>query len=49
MRQFIAIATTDELHTNEMKAFEHEGRRLLLVNANGEFFLVDEMCTHEDY
>ena len=48
MSHFIAIAAADELHTNEMKAFEHDGRRLLLVNANGEFYVVDEMCTHED-
>jgi hypothetical protein len=27
MSNFIAIAAADELHANEMKAFEHEGRR----------------------
>ncbi|MDJ0807881.1 MAG: non-heme iron oxygenase ferredoxin subunit [Gammaproteobacteria bacterium] len=32
-----------------MKAFEIEGRRLLLVFTNEEYFVVDEMCTHEDY
>ena len=44
-----AIADTDELQVNEMRAFERGGLRLLLVHADGEYFVVDEMCSHEDY
>ncbi len=32
-----------------MQAFELDGRRLLLVNAGGQHYVVDEMCSHEDY
>jgi len=46
---YIAVAQVGELQPDEMKAFEHDGRRLLLVFADGDYFVVDEMCTHEDY
>lgn len=46
---FSEIARTGELHPDEMKAFELNGKRLLLVFSGGEYFVVDEMCTHEDY
>lgn len=46
---FVAIAAVDELAVDEMKAFEIDGRRLLLVRAEDGFYVVDEMCTHEDY
>lgn len=49
MSDAIAIAAVGELQPNEMKAFEHDGKRLLLVFAEGDYFVVDEMCTHEDY
>ncbi len=47
--EFIPILDADQLQDNAMHAFEHEGRRLLLVKAEGEFFVIDEMCSHEDY
>ena len=46
---FIEIARVGDLQPDEMKAFEVEGRRLLLVFAQGDYYVVDEMCTHEDY
>ena len=44
-----AVAAEDELQEDSMKAFELDGHRLLLVNAAGRHFVVDEMCSHEDY
>jgi len=46
---FVAIAAADELAVDEMKAFELDGHRLLLVRTADDFYVVDEMCTHEDY
>ncbi len=43
------IADHGELHDKEMRAFERDGRRLLLVYTEGDYFVVDEMCSHEDY
>ncbi len=45
----VPIAAADELGVNEMKAVELDGKRLLLVRAAGGHFLIDEMCTREDY
>lgn len=46
---WIAIATADELDVDQMKAVEVDGRRLLLVRTTTTHYLVDEMCSHEDY
>lgn len=43
------IADVDELQPNEMKTFELDGRRLLLVFAENKHYVIDEMCSHEDY
>lgn len=32
-----------------MKPVQIGDRRLLLVNASGTYYVVDEMCSHEDY
>ena len=46
---YTRIAGVDELKPGQMKKLEVNGRRLLLANAEGDFYLVDEMCSHEDY
>ena len=47
--QWIAIALENELAPGQMKRVEAGGRRLLLCNADGRLYVVDEMCSHEDY
>ena len=44
-----AIAAADELADGQMKAVQLDGRRLLLVRAAARHYVVDEMCSHEDY
>jgi 3-phenylpropionate/trans-cinnamate dioxygenase ferredoxin subunit len=44
-----AVAAADELEDGQMKALQLDGRRLLLVRAAGRHYLIDEMCSHEDY
>ena len=44
-----AVADTNELSVGQMKPFTLDGRRLLLVNADGDYYVIDEMCSHEDY
>lgn len=46
---FVAIADDNELAPGQMKRIEVGGRRLLLANADGRHYVVDEMCSHEDY
>jgi 3-phenylpropionate/trans-cinnamate dioxygenase ferredoxin subunit len=47
--EWLAVAAVGELNPNEMKTFEQDGKRFLLVYADGEHFAIDEMCSHEDY
>lgn len=46
---FIHIAQEGELNPGQMKKIKVGEQRLLLVNAEGEYYAVDEMCSHEDY
>jgi len=46
---WVAIAIDGELAPGQMKKVEAGGRRLLLANAEGEHYVVDELCSHEDY
>lgn len=47
--EWIAVAGEAELMPGQMKAFQIGDKRLLLVNADGCFHVIDEMCSHEDY
>jgi len=49
MSGFVAIATTGELAPAGMKRVVVDGKRLLLCNADGRYYVVDEMCSHEEY
>ena len=43
------IADESELQPGQMKKVEVAGKKLLLANADGQYYLVDEMCSHEDF
>jgi len=45
----IAVADEHELAPAQMKKITVNGKQLLLANADGEFYIVDEMCSHEDF
>jgi 3-phenylpropionate/trans-cinnamate dioxygenase ferredoxin subunit len=47
-KQWIEVATTDELPLGTMKRLAIEGKRYLLANANDRYYAVDELCSHED-
>lgn len=46
---FIAVADEHELAPGQMKKISVAGKALLLANAEGTFYVVDEMCSHEDF
>jgi len=46
---WIDAAAESELAVGQMKRIEAAGRKLLLVNAEGQHYCVDELCSHEDY
>ncbi len=49
MSSEIIIADETELQPGQMKKVEVAGKKLLLANAEGQYYLVDEMCSHEDF
>lgn len=46
---WIAVAKEGELGVGQMKRIAPASKPLLLVNAEGGYYCVDEMCSHEDY
>jgi 3-phenylpropionate/trans-cinnamate dioxygenase ferredoxin subunit len=44
-----AVAEVGELSPGQMKKIRPGGKRLLLCNAEGDYYAVDELCSHEDY
>lgn len=48
MSEFVKVATTDEVAPGEMKMVEVEGEEVLLVNLDGEFYALSNICTHAE-
>ena len=46
--EFVKVASTSELSPGEMKLVEIEDRRILLVNLEGSYYAVSEVCTHAE-
>lgn len=45
MAQFV-LASPDTVPPNSMRAFDVSGRRVLVVNLNGQFYALDDLCPH---
>ena len=46
--QWFEAARVDELPPGRLKRLEVNGRNYLLANAGGDFYVVDDRCSHED-
>ena len=44
--EFVAVLRLDELPPGAKRAFDLAGRSVLVCNAGGELFAVDNACTH---
>jgi 3-phenylpropionate/trans-cinnamate dioxygenase ferredoxin component len=44
-----AVARVGELEEGQMQAVMVGDRRCLVVLAEGRYYVIDEMCSHEDY
>lgn len=42
------VANTDEIPAGKMKRVELDGHPLLIANVDGNYYAVDDTCTHED-
>ncbi len=43
---FMNVASTADLKPNQMKAVNAGGKPILLVNLEGEYFAIGNICTH---
>jgi 3-phenylpropionate/trans-cinnamate dioxygenase ferredoxin subunit len=47
MPDFIPVAETGEIAPGQVKVVEVNDRRIALCNVGGEFFAIDDVCTHD--
>jgi 3-phenylpropionate/trans-cinnamate dioxygenase ferredoxin subunit len=43
----LTIARTTDIKPGELAAFDVEGIRVAVANADGRYFAIDDTCTHE--
>jgi len=43
----VTVARTADIDAGELVAFEVDGLRIAVANADGHFFAIDDTCTHE--
>ena len=46
MSGFVEVAKTTEIADQSAKCFEVEGKRIAIFNLGGEFYAIDDTCTH---
>jgi 3-phenylpropionate/trans-cinnamate dioxygenase ferredoxin component len=47
MSELIKVATVDEVPVNGSKLVEIDFVRIALFNLNGEFYAIEDVCTHD--
>jgi 3-phenylpropionate/trans-cinnamate dioxygenase ferredoxin subunit len=47
-RQWIEVASTDEIPAGGMKRVEIDGHRYLIAHTEDNFYAVDDQCSHEE-
>ena len=48
MTGFVRVARTDEIGPGQARLVEVKGKQVAVFNIDGEFFAIDNMCTHEE-
>lgn len=44
----VTVARVTDIKPGEIAAFEVDGVRIAVANADGRFFAIDDTCTHEE-
>lgn len=47
MSELIKVAAVDEIPPNRSKLIEIEDIRIAIFNLNGEFYAIEDVCTHD--
>jgi 3-phenylpropionate/trans-cinnamate dioxygenase ferredoxin subunit len=45
--RFVKVGRADEIGPGEKKIYESDGILVVVVNLDGEYFCVEDMCTHD--
>lgn len=45
---YVTIGQTSDLKPGKMKCVDVNGKKYLLANVDGTYYVADDMCTHED-
>src|SRR5262249_11996697 len=45
---FVKVAKTDDVGPGQSKLVDVSGKQIALFNIKGEYFAIDNMCTHEE-
>jgi len=48
-KQFVTFCQKDELKSGEREVFDLETMSILLLNVDGTYYAVENMCSHEEY
>ena len=46
MADYVKVATTNEIEPGKVRLFDVKGKAIALFNVDGQFFAVDNACTH---
>lgn len=44
---FIKVAATNDIQPSQMKEIEVAGEKVCVINVDGKFYAIDNVCTHE--
>ena len=47
MTNFVKVGRADEIAPDEKKIYEVDGIEVVVVNLDGEYFCVEDVCTHD--
>ncbi|MBI1869432.1 non-heme iron oxygenase ferredoxin subunit [Candidatus Gottesmanbacteria bacterium] len=47
MSDLVKVAKISDIPEGSMKTFEVNGKRIAIANVDGDFFAIDDTCTHE--
>ena len=48
MPEWVKVAETKEVAEGQVRVVEAKGQRLALSHVGGEFFALEDLCTHDD-
>jgi len=48
MSDFVRVATTSEIPDPGKEVFEVEDQFVVVIHAGGQFYCLDDVCTHDD-